>query len=93
MPVNRLLAKLAKIRVNVAETRTLPDGRTIYVLVAELPAFPFGRQQRVWYPLIIEPQQTDVPREEVEAILRHLWHAEMDFFSDEPPGFAAGQVN
>lgn len=31
----------------------------------------------------MESGQTEVDRDEVEAILRHLWHAEQDFFADE----------
>jgi len=29
--------------------------------------------------------QTDVAEEEVDSLLRHLWHAELDFFDNENP--------
>ena len=87
MKLSDLLSKLEQIDVQLAERRVLHNGRTVYILTARLPALPFGVGDRAvaWYPLIVDAGQNVVPREEVEALLRHLWHAEVDFFGDNPP--------
>ena len=33
----------------------------------------------------LSPGQQDVSKHEVDALLRHLWHAELDFFEDDNP--------
>jgi hypothetical protein len=92
MPLPQLLARLEQHKVTVAEKRILSDGRTVYILVAQLPSFPFGDRKHTWYSLIVEQSQTEIPRDEIEALLRHLWHAELvDFFDDLAD--AAGRPN
>lgn len=81
MNIRNLLAKLAEIGVESVEARV--GEHTVYVLSCKLPEFPFGGREWAWYTLIMESGQTEVDRDEVEAILRHLWHAEQDFFGDE----------
>jgi hypothetical protein len=81
MAVTALLANLQKqAKVRVAETRKLEDGTEVRILVGTLPVFPHGKRP-TWYPLVLRPGQTEVDRREVEAILRHFWNAQLDFFS------------
>jgi hypothetical protein len=80
MAVSALLANLQKrANVKVAETRTLADGTQVKILIGTLPVFPQG-ERPTWYPLVLRPKQQDVDRREVEAILRHFWNAQLDFF-------------
>ncbi len=81
MAVSALLANLQKrAKVKVAETRTLADGTQVRILVGTLPPFP-NSGRATWYPLVLRPKQQNVDRREVEAILRHFWNAQLDFFS------------
>ena len=81
MAVSALLANLLKhAKVKVAETRKLEDGTEVKILVGKLPVFPHSARP-TWYPLVLTRGQTEVDRREVEAILRHFWNAQLDFFS------------
>lgn len=84
MDLTKLLERLKERGISVAEERKLPDGTVIYLLRATLPPFPFGHQE-VWYSLVIEPNQITVEREEIDALLRHLWHGAMDIFDSDLP--------
>lgn len=84
MKLEELLSRLEKHKITKAEDRTLVDGTRVILFVTHLPSFPFGRQN-VWYPLVLAPGQTDVYQPEVDALLRHLWHAELDFFDPDNP--------
>jgi hypothetical protein len=85
MNITELLERLkaAPVNARIAETRKLEDGTMIYLLVAHLPEFPFGREKFVWYPLAMEPGQTLVDRDEIRAILARFWHSGVDFFGDD----------
>jgi hypothetical protein len=79
--VSALLANLQKhAKVTVVETRTLADGTQVRILVGTLQIFP-NSARPTWYPLVLRPKQQEVDRREVEAILRHFWNAQLDFFS------------
>jgi hypothetical protein len=73
MPIDRLLEWLKSLKIDIAADATHPDGRRVVTLTAQLP-FPSTR--RVWYPLVLSKGQTQVANKEIEALLRHCWHAE-----------------
>jgi len=75
MELERLLGRLRDIGVTVTDSPAT-KGRKI-LLECALP-YPYERRH-AWYPLILSPGQTNVPKHEVTAIFRHLWH-----LSDEP---------
>ena len=78
--VSALLASLKKeAKVEPTETRTLHDGTRILILVGRLPSLPLGGRV-TWYPLVLRKDEETVDRREVEAILRHFWHLELNFF-------------
>jgi len=83
MQVEQLLSRLKKHKIEV-EDRKLPDGTRLLLCVTHLPLFPFGRRN-VWHVLPLSPGQTDVAKQEVGSLLRHLWHAELDFFEKDNP--------
>jgi hypothetical protein len=84
MNLDELLSRLKKHAIIIAEDKKLPDGTRIINFVTHLPLFPFGRQN-TWYPLVLSPNQTEVAKPEVDALLRHVWHAELDFFEKDNP--------
>jgi len=84
-PLDPLLQWLKKLNIDVAEDKTQSDGVRIITFTAKLP-FPSTR--RVWYPLVISKGQTQVPTREVEALVRHCWHAEQEI-----PKFPPSQTN
>jgi hypothetical protein len=81
MKIERLLSKLSENNIRVEDTR-LPDGSRIITASAP-PPFPYVGA--CWGVLVLSPNQTDVAREDVESLLRHTWHLELDFFQGEPP--------
>ena len=90
MHITELLRRLKAppVSARVAETRKLEDGTTIYIVVARLPDYPFGREKYVWYPITIDPTQNEIiDRDEIRAMLAHFWHSGLDFFADDagPP--------
>jgi hypothetical protein len=84
MPIDALLSRLSKHHIKLAEDRRFPDGSRVLIFVTHLPSFPFGRSN-VWYTLVISPGQDDISKSEVDALLRHVWHAELDFFENDNP--------
>ena len=78
MNIDALLARLKnEASVILAEKRELTDGTTIYILETTISFFPNG-QRHIWYTLVLDAGQRDVDSEEIEAILRRFWHAEID---------------
>lgn len=77
-----LRAWLANHGITVAETRQLASGQTFYIFTSSLPAFPFGHNKQAWYPLAVDQAQTFIPREEIEALLRHFWFAQLEIPSN-----------
>lgn len=84
MPASLLLDKLKEAEITVAETRKLSDGTEVHILVGTLPVIPTGSRP-TWYPLVLSKGQCDVDRREVESLLRHFWHFELDFFKPDIP--------
>jgi hypothetical protein len=89
MPIDRLLQWLKTLNIDIAADATHPDGRRVVTVTAQLP-FPSTR--RVWYPVVLSKGQTNVANEEIEALLRHCWHAEQEV-PKFPAGAAAGKSN
>lgn len=83
MLVEELLSRLKKHKIDI-EDRKLPDGTRLLICVTHLPSFPFGRKN-VWHVLPLSPNQIEVAQQEVDSLLRHLWHAELDFFDKDNP--------
>jgi hypothetical protein len=83
MPVEELLSRLEQHKIAV-EDRKLPDGTRLLLCVTHLPSFPYGRRN-AWHVLPLSPGQTDVAKQEVDSLLRHLCHAELDFFDKNNP--------
>jgi hypothetical protein len=82
--LQELLSKLASIGVAIREIDL--GAQKLCLLTCKLPEFPFGGREHAWYPLILKNGQDTVDREEVEAILRHLWHSEQEFFPEDEGG-------
>jgi hypothetical protein len=82
MHINELLKRLEEHKIYVEQERRFHDGRRVLIFRSQLPDFPH-RGQKVWATLPLEPDQTNVEREEIEAVLRHLWHGSTLFFGDE----------
>jgi len=82
MNIDRLLKRLRKINVFVAEQRSWPDGKRLYVLVSKLPQMPFG-DENAYYTLVLEPGEDSVDREEIDTMLRRFWHGSVNFFDDD----------
>ena len=80
MNLEELLARLKGIDVNLEEERRLADGTRILILTSFLSFFPLMPHHR-WYTLVVSSEQQEVAEVEVEAILRHFWHGELDWFS------------
>jgi hypothetical protein len=84
-PLDQLLTWLKSLNIDVSDDITRPDGIRVVTITA---ALPFPSTRRVWYPLILSKGQTAVANREIEAILRHCWHAEQDI-----PKFPPSQTN
>jgi len=78
-----LLSRLHEIGVRADEIDLGPDRPRLFMLWCRLPAFPFGDREVVWYPLLVKPGETEIDRDKVDALLRHLWHSSTPFFGDE----------
>jgi len=81
MNIQKLLSWLAKHDINPVEDTLQPDGSRVLVFSTQLPRFPFG-DRHVWYPLTIDADQTEVSESEIEALLRHCWHGELEIPKD-----------
>ena len=77
MNIEKLIHWLSSHRIEVLEDLSLADGSRIITFTASLP---FGELdgRHVWYPIILFKNQTEVSRAEIEALLRHLWHGELE---------------
>jgi hypothetical protein len=77
MNIEKLRRWLSKNNIDVAEERLQADGSLIVYFTTQLPTFPFGGRH-VWYPLILRQGQTEVSQSEIDALLRHCWHGELE---------------
>ena len=83
MNLNQLLAWLNSHQISVVE-KVKANGGEVYVFVGKRP-FPWdGRPQ--WFALAVRDGQTIVAMREIEALLRHFGHGELEI----PKAAAAG---
>ena len=86
MNIDLLLRHLKPVKqISITETRSLKDGCTVYTISTVLPEFPFGKDKHAWYTLVVEDGQTEIPKSEINAMLRHLWHLGLDLNEPPPP--------
>jgi hypothetical protein len=84
MNLDTLLARLKDHKIYVAEERKFSEqGKVAIIFRCPAPEIPFGGHKELWATLTIEIGQTEVDREEIEALLRHLWFGSLSFFGDE----------
>lgn len=81
MNVEKLRRWLSKHQIDVIEDRLQPDGSRVLIFTTQLPQFPFAGRH-VWYTLVLSPGQEDVSESEIDALLRHCWHGELEIPKD-----------
>ena len=81
LEIGKLLRWLKKHNIELVEDRLQADGSRVLMFSTELPGLPFG-DRHVWCPLVIKPGQFDVSHAEIEALLRHCWHGELEIPED-----------
>jgi hypothetical protein len=74
MNINQLLAWLNSHQITVVEKVKTYSGE-VYVFVGKRPLPWDGRPQ--WYALAVKDGQTTVATKEIEALLRHFTHGEL----------------
>lgn len=77
MNIEKLLARLKNEASVVVGEKRERDGTITYILESHVSFFPMG-PRHLWYALVVEPGQQRVEQEEINAILRHFWHGEID---------------
>lgn len=88
MLITKLIPWLKKHGIEVVEERLQPDSSKALIFSTNLPAFPHGEARHVWAVLVVDDNQTEVSDSEVESILRHCWHEELEIprdFDEDPP--------
>jgi hypothetical protein len=45
---------------------------------------PFPKFEPVWYSMVVQSDDEDIPDEKIEAMLRHLWMFQLDILPDPP---------
>jgi hypothetical protein len=80
MQIDELLKKVKKLRGVEIEERKLPDETRVFIIVRLLPEMPFGHGRHVWYTLVVPPGKTEISKPEINALVRHIWHAESNLF-------------
>ncbi len=83
MNIEKLIHWLSSRHIEVLEDRTRADGSRIITFTT---ALPYGELdgRHVWYPIVLFKDQTEVSCSEIEALLRHLWHGELEIPDDLP---------
>jgi len=78
MRLEDLITWLTSKGITVAEKREITSAKkTVYIFTAKLPEFPFGPNKWRWFPITVDQGQNEIPREEIEAMLRHFWFANL----------------
>jgi hypothetical protein len=77
MRLDKLISWLSKHNIKVVEDTLQADGSRILQFSTELPRFPFG-DRHVWATLVIDPGQERVSESEIETLLNHCWHGELE---------------
>lgn len=81
MNIEKLIHWLGSHQIEVLEDRNHADGCRVITFITSLPG-PEVMARHVWYPLVLSKNQTEVSRSEIEALLRHLWHLELEIPQD-----------
>jgi hypothetical protein len=82
MLIAKLIPWLNKHKINLVEDTLQPDNSRVLIFTTDLPKFPFGEDRHVWATLVVDPGQESVSESEVEALLRHCWHGELEIPRD-----------
>lgn len=82
MLIAKLIPWLKKHKIEVVEETLLPDSCRALIFSSELPRFPSGGHRHVWATIILDPGQDSVSESEVESILRHCWHGDLEIPRD-----------
>ena len=86
MKLNLLLAQLEKHKIRLLSDETDEEGWRSLIVGCAAPSPPFGAGRFLYYTLVLEPDQEDIPLEEREAMRRRLWHGTTDIFGDDASG-------
>jgi hypothetical protein len=78
MKITKLIAWLKKHKINLIEDTLQPEGCRVLIFTTDLPRMPFGEDRHVWATLVIEEGQEDVSESEIDSLLRHCWHGELE---------------
>jgi hypothetical protein len=82
MLIAKLIPWLKKHNIEVVEETLLPGSCRVLIFSTNLPRFPFGEDRHVWATLVLDPAQDSVSDSEVESVLRHCWHGELQIPKD-----------
>jgi len=82
MLIAKLIPWLKKHNIDVVEETLQPDSSSALIFSTNLPRFPFGEERHVWASLVIDYGQTEVSDAEIESVLRHCWHGELEIPRD-----------
>jgi len=82
MLIAKLIPWLKKHGIEVVEETLLPDSSRALIFSTNLPKVPSGEDRHVWAVLVVDGNQTEVSESEVESVLRHCWHGELEIPQD-----------
>jgi len=82
MQIEKLKQWLSRHGIEATEDRQKADGSRVITFVTELPNFPHGGR-KAWCSLPVDKGQSEISESEIQAILRHCWHSELEI---PPPG-------
>lgn len=85
MLIAKLIPWLKKHNIDVVEQSLQPDSSRVLIFSTNLPRFPSGEDRHVWASLVIDAGQTEVSESEIETVLRHCWHGELEIPRDFDP--------
>ncbi len=81
MNIEKLIHWLSKHQIEVIDDRQEANGFRVIYFTAQLPEVPHhGRN--VWYTLVLSKGQTEISQSEIDALLRHCWHGELEIPHD-----------
>lgn len=81
MNIEKLIHWLSSHYIEILEDRKSADGCRTITFTTSLPGVETSGRH-VWYPIVLVKNQTEVSRSEIESLLRHLWHGEMEIPQD-----------
>jgi hypothetical protein len=81
MNLEKLLRWLNKHQIELAENRLQKDGSRVLTFTTQLPQFPHAGRH-VWCTVVLSPGQNSLSESEIDTILRHCWHGELEIPKD-----------